>query len=1416
MALTNTAEVTLNINSQNAKARLEELQKITGNLSEAIKKAYDAGDTKTAKALTAEWKKVNKEISAIQKNSDNLNAAMKNLSTATPKELRNLLKQINRELDSGNVQRGSAAWQAYNQQLVRVKTELAKINAEQKAAIPLTDRLGSAFGRLKGLAIAGGVGIAGLGAAISKMREYRDEKDTSRAGLQALTGLDDNSVEWLQQQAEQMSQAMDSTGLRVTQSASEIMEAYKLVGSAKPELLAVKEDLNAVTVEAIRLSQAAGIDLNSAVQAVTTSMNQFGASADETDRYVNVLAAGSKVGAVAVENINEAVLKAGVAASQAGLSIEELVGSIETIGERGLQGAKAGTGLKSFFLELVTGADETNPKVVGLQQALENLAAQNLSEAEMLKRFGAEAYNVAAILTQSTDQVKKYTDGVTGTQTAVEQAARMGQTFAAESAQLKNQLAELGQEIFKSLQPAITGFMSKSTSVLKVIGALIKVIKEYGVAIAAIVAPLVAYNVALAITNALHSQGVVAMLAYIKALFSMTTLEKAATAAKYLFAAATALMTGNVKKATIAFKLFSKALAASPIGLIAAGIAAVVVGLIAWSRRAKELTAEQIRQNAIGQMNAELAKKVNDETAEEISRIEKLKTAIHNKNLSEKSRKEAIEALQKIIPAYNAEISKEGEIVNENTAAIEAYIVSLKKAAMARAASQMLTEVTAKKMNAELELDQTRQLLELERQAYELVEEMGAPGAHSDDARVQAIIERNRKVGVFYNLNPLRDAEKKVKELTQQLTELDAKEGELLKKIATDQVAAGGVTANGEAQPTGGSGNRKDQLAALELQAAKARLAIEQSFKDGQTAYAQYKKDLLDVDKWLIGRQQALFTASEKEWVEYEQKKLELAAKYTALENELLIKEGQEQTQAVQLRYSQGLMATSKYQAKLLDIEVSTLERRLKLYQKNSEEYAAIEYQLQQKRAEQEKQNRAANIAELEDEYKKLGQKLALAYAKDEMDEQAYSEAVHQLEIQHLQKVRDAYVEFSDDYIATQKKIEDAEAKHQQQLAKLYADGLRNFNSNYTTKVAEQEYAAGVAQIDEMVKRGDASLEDAARAKADLGQKLLDAQVKQIEATNLSVIDSYKARYQAIERLEQQGVIDHKQAESAKLKATSDMLTDLQKRYGTAWQSINSVMSASSQLQQANADLATARVEADYEKRIEAAGKHSRQVERLEKERDREVAKIKNAANERSMRVELAQAMAQTASSAINAYSSAAAIPVTGFVMAPIAAAAALAAGAMQIAAIKKQHQAEAVGYATGGFTPNGRWDQEQGVVHSNEFVANRFAVGNREILPALQLIDRAQKNNTIGSLTAEDVSASLRTHTSPDVVSAVKGENSAAMAATASAVAQTAATLERLNDQLEQGITAYASISGKQGIAEQTKKYNQLINNAR
>lgn len=1427
MALNEQAEVTLNINSQNAKARLEELQKITVNLSESIKKAYEAGDTKTAKALTTEWKKANKEIDAIRKNSDNLTAAMNNISTAKPKELRKMLNAINRELESDAVKRGSKEWDMYNQQLVRVKAELAKINAEQKAAAPLTQRLGDAFGRLKGLAVAGGLGIAGLGASIAKMREYAAQKDTAKAGLQALTGLDDSSVAWLQSQAEQMSQAMDDTGLRVTQSADQIMEAYKLVGSAKPELLAVKEDLNKVTVEAIRLSQAAGIELTDAVAAVTTSMNQFGASADETERYVNVLAAGSKVGAVAVENINEAVLKSGVAASQAGLKIEELVGAIETIGERGLQGSEAGTGLKNFFLTLMNGADETNPKVVGLQKALENLKAQNLSTSEMVDRFGKNAYNVAAILADSTDALKNYTDGVTGTNVAVEQAARMGDTFAAKAAQLKNELAETGQKIYQQLQPAIEAFISGATGALKVVTALVGILAKYGATIAALVAPIVAYNVALAVQNALHGKAVTAIVAYIKQVFSASAAEKAAAAVKYLFAAATALLTGNIKKATTAWKLFSAALKLSPIGLIVAGITAVVAGLAIWISRTRQLTQEQRNRQAVEKMNADIEKQVADQTASEIARIKQLQAAIHDKNRSEKSRTEAIKELQRIIPGYNAQISKEGEIINENTAAVNAYIEALKTKARMKASEAMLADVTRERMQAEIDLENERKRIELERQAYEHWQE----GTRSDNAEVNALIESHSGLGgLGYSYREIDKAQKQIDALSDSIAQLQAKEKSLIEFIEKNEAKAGavpGVTTTTEAEG-GAGGDRGAKIKELQRQAELMKLEIDKAVALGKKTKLQGEKDYLDVEKWLINQSQALYKAQTDEWIKWEQKRIKLAADYIALNDKALQQQAKDEQTAVQIKYGYQKITTEAYQQQMLQIEIDYLRRRIALYKENSTEYATLSAQLQQKLADQEKQTRARNIKDIEDDYKALTNALALRYAQGEMNEEQYNEAVFQAEIAHLLEVRNAYVEFSDDYIATQKKIEDAEAKHQQAMAKQYADGLKAFNSQYTTKIAVQEYQQGNANIDKMVARGDVSESDAARARTDLAQKLLDAEMKQVQAGNSGIIDNYKARYEKIKELEEQGVITHEQAEKAKLDATTDMLGQMEQIYSTAWGAIDNVLNASTQLIQANADLETAKIEKEYDERIDAAGRNHRRVERLEKERDQKLAQIKNKANEKAMRIQIAQAIAQTAQAAINAYSSAAAIPVAGFVLGPIAAAAAVAAGALQIAAIKKQQQAQAAGYATGGFTPSGRWDEPQGIVHSDEFVANRFAVANPSIRPALNLIDMAQRNNTVGSLTADDVTAALYSRTSPDVAAAVRAtnpaepgtpaaaNNSAAMIATADAMARNAEAIERLNDQLEQGITAIAAIDGRNGINYQQKRYNQLINNAK
>ena len=259
-----------------------------------------------------------------------------------------------------------------------------------------------------------------------------------------------------------------------------------------------------------------------------------------------------------------------------------------------------------------------------------------------------------------------------------------------------------------------------------------------------------------------------------------------------------------------------------------------------------------------------------------------------------------------------------------------------------------------------------------------------------------------------------------------------------------------------------------------------------------------------------------------------------------------------------------------------------------------------------------------------------------------------------------------------------------------------------------------------------------------------------------------------------------------------------------------AFSTVNTMLSAASSYSQACSDLETARINANYEKQIEAAGNNSKKKKRLEEKRDKELAAAKKKANKRAMVIQIAQATAQTAQSAINAYSSAAAIPIVGHILAPIAAATAVAAGMLQIATIKKQQQAQEAGYYEGGFTGGSSYRRKAGIVHEGEFVANHNAVNNPQVLPALQLIDEAQRNNTVGSLTAADISRSLG-QGGATVVSApsvtVNTDNSELNAT----LGEARDVIDHLSFVLAQGIHAECYIDGELGIARNLDRYNKL-----
>lgn len=646
MAIHEKATVELQVNGEQARKEMQLMEQHALSLKARIVEAQNAGDTKKVKQLQKDLKETNTALRAMRDNARNIDAAMNNIGLATPKELRRLLKDINAKLNSGHIARGSEEWKKYQAQLKLVNAEIRKVNDEIKESEGWLTRFNNGFAKWGALAASGIAAITGISMTLNKMRKDRDDKEASAANLKALTGLDDASIQWLARQTEILSTSMHKSGLRVTQSSKEILEAYMLVGSAKPDLLGNKEALNAVTIEAMRLSKAAKMDLREAVDAVTLSMNQYGASSEKAADYANVMAAGSKYGSAAVQSITAAVTKAGVSASTANVPIEQLVGSIETLAEKGIVNEVAGTGLKMFFLRLQTGADETNPKIVGLQTALKNL--QKLSTEEIVKRFGAETYTVAQTLIDGADKVEYYTKAVTGTNVAMEQAAINSETNEARLAQLKNKIRETGIELMEKLNPSLNMLTGWTTKLLSMAPALIDWLVKYKGALASTCVTLLA------------------LIAYKKADVAWAKLQ----------------VVWNEKIVASLLSL-GKFVKANPYAFLAVGVAALIGRLI-------DLKREQNRVTESQKSMLRISNDLNDKYGEQESKIRLLTNVIHNQNFSYDERRRCIDELKKIVPGYNGMLNEEGKLMNDNTGAIKDYLVQLEKQIKLEAAREEL------------------------------------------------------------------------------------------------------------------------------------------------------------------------------------------------------------------------------------------------------------------------------------------------------------------------------------------------------------------------------------------------------------------------------------------------------------------------------------------------------------------------------------------------------------------------------------------------------------------------------------------------------------------------------------------------------------------------------------------------------
>lgn len=302
-----------------------------------------------------------------------------------------------------------------------------------------------------------------MGQTVSQISQPFRDFEQSMADLSALTGLVGDDLKRLGEVARK-------TGVDSGLGATGAVEAFKLLASQIQVDDIGLEGLIQLQKETITLSQAAGMSMADAANAMAGTINQFGLQADEANRVINVLAAGSKYGAAEIPDLALSFKVVGAAANAAGLNIESTAGAIEVLSKNNLKGAEAGTALRNILLKMQTemGVDFNK---TSLSEALTKLKPKYKDAAYMSKLFGMENMAAAQFLVANADKVADMTTKVTDTRTATEQAAISTDTW---NHRLKVQAARFNEWSMRLTEtaPGIMNFIQVGSQGLSMLTSL--------------------------------------------------------------------------------------------------------------------------------------------------------------------------------------------------------------------------------------------------------------------------------------------------------------------------------------------------------------------------------------------------------------------------------------------------------------------------------------------------------------------------------------------------------------------------------------------------------------------------------------------------------------------------------------------------------------------------------------------------------------------------------------------------------------------------------------------------------------------------------------------------------------------------------------------------------------------------------
>ena len=1317
--------------------------------------------------------RTNVDIKETKRQMQLVNNTMANLKTSSIRDLEYSIKALNQQMQG--MQRGTEQFKQMELKAKQLKAELQAVRAEGVAQESWIKRSADWFNRMQGLALGAVAAISGITFTVKKSVEEYAKMDDEMTNVRKYTGQAADEVERMNEDFKKMDTrtprqklnqlAEDAGRLGITSTAA----IEEFVDGADKINVALGDDLGDKAVSQIgKLAQMFGEDKTKGLRGAMLS----------TGSAINELAQNSSASAGYLVDFTARVAGVG---KQAGFTQAQIMGLASVLDQNMQQDETAATAVQNLLAKMFQDSAKF-AKIAGLNvkefantlkkdantALLQFLAAMRSKGGfaelapmfEEMKMDGSRATGVLTVLADKLDDVKTaqqlaneaYEEGTS----VINEFNTQNESVQAQLDKASKKFLDLSISLGEKLYPAARLCLSTASITVRILSEVVDFVIKYRTTILALTAAIIALTVA-------ESAHVIKL----KAIAFWNNV----------------VIAGSKKLWAV--------LIAHPYMAVAAAVTALVAVLIDLNRQSD--TAAKISK----ELN-DIREEAQKEIVEEKTKLENLRKAAMDETRSLNERYAAISELNRIVPNYNATIDKTTGKYRENKQALDQYIASLAHLYEVQGAKKRIQKLSEDKVDLELKKQKVQERYNDAKKAgfgMSYTTSWGATGNTRIDATSHLKSE-------------LDDIKSKLEEKNKILSTItkvygnDIQSQEVQKVIDNNKNKGGGGSsgetekerkaremaekkAAAEARKREAEAKRKQKQAADSIKAETNQLLAEnaKAYAEGTKTYQQFIDDRQNIQLRGFEKLKQLYGEESNEYKQLLDNQVSATKQHDdaiqkmneqTIERERLIKQANIKSQYNDVK-SDIYQNDIALDEAIYQNDVDAMQKRLALYNKGSEEWLDLKAEMEQAELDHQLQ--------MQEAYQNQLKELRQQFGKQDLQAQEtmYLNGLDNLYKQGLIK----------------------EEEYQQMKLEI----TKQFAAQ-RAQIDADDHGAGSAQI----KINDKSSEmvNSARAAAGESQQTSNATLGEYFSSQIS---NYQNTMEKLKELYGNDKQNHAAYMQAKAQVTANFLDNMVQQTSAAYNGINNILSSASAYAQACSDLEQAKISKNYEKQIAAAGNNSKKKKKLEEKRDKELAAAKSKANKKSMKIEIAQAIASTAMAAINAYSSAAAIPGTGWIMAPIAAGLATAAGMMQIATIKKQHQAEAAGYYEGGYTGGNRYRKEAGVVHEGEFVANHRAVNNSSIRPAFDLIDRAQRANTVGSLTADDISRALGTGASAAVVAPivnVSNDN----AEVRQSLDGVNSAVSRLNKTIENGIKADVSIAGRDGIDRRLKEYHRMLDN--